>query len=160
VLGSIALDPASCEIANRIVQAERFYSIADDGLLMDWKATTLFCNPPYGESILWTEKFTKEYQKGNFNAGILLVNMTPGYQWFEKLWRIFPVCSLRQKVSFVPGIEPTIKGRNLHLFTPVQEEIEIEPSGEAKKASGLFYAGNDLERFIEVMQPHGKIILP
>lgn len=165
VLGSIDLDPASCIAAQRIVKANRFYTIADDGLLLNWKAPTLFCNPPYGKTNgkqnapLWSEKFVREYRKGNFGSGILLVNMTPGYEWFEKLWRIFPVCSLRKKVAFVPGTEPIIKGRNLHLWAQGDEGGEaLAIEGDAKKASGIFYAGDDVEKFRAVFEEWGKVV--
>jgi DNA N-6-adenine-methyltransferase (Dam) len=46
VLGSIELDPASCEAANSNVGAERYYTIADDSLSKLWQAKTVFLNPP------------------------------------------------------------------------------------------------------------------
>lgn len=48
-MGSIELDPASCEIANREnVRARRFFTKDDDGLSKPWDAKTIFVNPPGG----------------------------------------------------------------------------------------------------------------
>ncbi len=44
---NINLDPASCEVANRYVKAERYYSLEDDGLSKPWERA-VFLNPPGG----------------------------------------------------------------------------------------------------------------
>ena len=51
LMNGIELDPASCELANKVVQADRFYSVEDDALNMlnqKWKSRSLFLNPPGG----------------------------------------------------------------------------------------------------------------
>ncbi len=49
------LDPASCEGANRIVQARRFFTAAEDGLQQHWAANVVWNNPPSkrGENAAW-----------------------------------------------------------------------------------------------------------
>lgn len=47
VLKHITLDPASDEFGNSRVQADRFYTEADDGLVQPWTGT-IFLNPPGG----------------------------------------------------------------------------------------------------------------
>lgn len=52
VLGEIDLDPASSEIANRVVRATRFHDVAANGFVRDWAgpfaASRVFLNPPGG----------------------------------------------------------------------------------------------------------------
>ena len=48
VLGRIDLDPASCALANGVVQAERTFAIEDDGLSVPWTGRA-FLNPPGGK---------------------------------------------------------------------------------------------------------------
>lgn len=54
-LWPIDLDPASCAWANLLIGAGRFFTAAEDGLLMPWAADTVWCNPPSakGESSAW-----------------------------------------------------------------------------------------------------------
>lgn len=47
VMGSIELDPASCEKANESVKANKFFTKEMDGLRLPWKAQTLWSNHPF-----------------------------------------------------------------------------------------------------------------
>lgn len=44
--GSIDLDPASSEVANSIVQADRFFTWRENGLVQPWKANNIYLYPP------------------------------------------------------------------------------------------------------------------
>jgi hypothetical protein len=47
ILGTIGLDP--CTEPDNPVWAQRFYCLPMDGCEQPWDASTIFCNPPYGE---------------------------------------------------------------------------------------------------------------
>jgi hypothetical protein len=90
----IDLDPCSCEKANTIVQAKRIFTKETDGYIQDWKAKTLFCNPPFGRSKPalrhWTPKIINENKKGNFEVGLYLTPVNACTKWFSPLWK-YPI---------------------------------------------------------------------
>jgi len=47
LLGSIELDP--CTEPDNPTKARHFYCLPADGCALPWRASTVFCNPPYGE---------------------------------------------------------------------------------------------------------------
>jgi hypothetical protein len=46
VMGTIDVDPASCEMAQKIVKATTFFTVKDDGLNKEWIGN-IWLNPPY-----------------------------------------------------------------------------------------------------------------
>jgi phage N-6-adenine-methyltransferase len=87
VLGGIALDPASCAEANKVVQAAKFFTAEDDGLSRPWTGN-VWLNPPYGRLPgSFVAKFVDEYAAGRTTAGIILVNAhCTDTDWFQPLW--------------------------------------------------------------------------
>lgn len=75
VLGGIALDPFSSDVANLTVGAAHYYTERDDAFEQSWLARSVWMNPPYGKPCrAAVEKFVEEFQRGSFKAGIVLVN--------------------------------------------------------------------------------------
>ena len=62
VTGPIILAPASSVEANETVQAQRIFTLEDDGLVQDWEADSLWFNPPYarGDIEAFVEKLVSE----------------------------------------------------------------------------------------------------
>lgn len=105
VLPRIDLDPASCQLANERVQAKRYYSIDDDGLLQDWgeHAGTVFLNPPYARRVIdkWIEKLVSESRRRNIGQWICLTNNATDTKWGQHLLsEASAVCFLRGRVRF------------------------------------------------------------
>ena len=137
--GPIDLDPASCSAANRYVEASRFFTQEESGLMQVWKCDRLWLNPPYGKGEnrvqRWVWKALNEFQVRNFHQGCLLVNAVPDRTWFQPLWQ-FPVCFFRDRIRFVgAGNSPT-------------------------HGNALFGLGVDALRFEAVMSKHGHVCLP
>lgn len=86
VLGEIDLDPASCEFANRTIQARRYFTVEQDGLKQEWYGR-VWMNPPYNAELvpLFAEKFAREYESGRVTEGIVLVNNATETNWFWNL---------------------------------------------------------------------------
>lgn len=95
--GKIALDAASCALANQVVGAERFFDVENDGLVGSWKVGT-FCNPPYSKPAPWIEKAIDELLDSKA-VSILLVPGSTADQWFQPLWD-FPLCFVDHRMFF------------------------------------------------------------
>jgi ParB family chromosome partitioning protein len=146
VLGGIDLDPASCAAANATVQATTFFDQEADGLSRDWSGR-VWLNPPFSkvrgksQQALWTRKLLQEHHAGRVPAAVLLVNDARGYRWFnDLLWRRYPVCLVDELLAFRRG--------------------DGARATHAKQASCLFYLGPEVERFREVCEPLGEVIIP
>ena len=105
VLGSIDLDPASSSEANAVVGATVFFTEEDDGLAQSWHGR-VFVNPPYGkteagESVasLFCNKAIAEYEKGNIEACVILVNSSHSQNWQAPLYNR-PVCFVDHRIKF------------------------------------------------------------
>jgi hypothetical protein len=85
VLGAIDLDPASCDVANAVVQAARIYTTHDNGLTQPWRGR-VYLNPPYRQPDIeqFCEKFAHHAQAREIQ-GIVLVNNATDTDWFERL---------------------------------------------------------------------------
>ena len=106
----IDLDPASCEEANEIVGADRFFTARFDALRpqADWSARRVFMNPPYSPAKLareFAERLCDEVECGAVTRAVVLTNNnteTAGGQLL--LARCKAVCFPEGRVKFVrPG---------------------------------------------------------
>lgn len=76
-LGTIDLDPASCDVANTVVRADVFFSLDKhvDGLRLPWSGR-VFCNPPGGKTgkesttKLWWQHGVEEWLSGRVETMI------------------------------------------------------------------------------------------
>ena len=119
--GRIDLDPASCAVAQQVVQARRFYTVADDGLVQAWRGR-VWCNPPYARGVIdqWAAKAIAEYQAGRVSDLLLLVNNATETDWHQALVRACTrQCQIKRRVQFwhpsKPGGNPA-HGQTLIYF--------------------------------------------
>jgi DNA N-6-adenine-methyltransferase (Dam) len=144
VMNGIDLDPASNEVANKIVRATRYYTKESDGLSQDWHATTIFLNPPYckvgatSNQEIWTCKLIAEYEAGHVEQAILLVNAATETRWFKRLYT-FPICFTDHRIQF-NSIKGTKNGSTV--------------------GSAFVYFGANTGLFDQVFSQFGTVILP
>lgn len=142
VMGSIDVDPASCETANtRHVHADTFYSEDDDGLLNDWLGN-VWMNPPYSAGLLpkFIEKLDSQISVGNVTQATILVNNATETRWCQKIFKMSDAaCFLRGRVQFYRHDGTT--------GPPLQGQV-------------VFYVGGNQHRFAEVFSPLGEVLIP
>jgi hypothetical protein len=75
VLGTINLDPATSEFANRTVQAEEIFTAEDDGLSRPWHGS-VWMNPPYSGDLVgqFIDKIVRHFRNGDVQESIVLIN--------------------------------------------------------------------------------------
>ncbi|NJL06380.1 MAG: hypothetical protein HC911_16040, partial [Chloroflexaceae bacterium] len=143
VLGGFDLDPASCPEANEQVQAERYFTRAQDGLAQDWYGR-IWLNPPYGRGRANHRAFVatllREYHAGHVHAAILLVRSATAEQWFQPLWD-FPICFVRGRVRFI-------------------SPDGMHPRSSNTQGTALVSIGNDPDRFTENFSDVGTVYVP
>ncbi len=146
VMGSIDLDPASCELANRTVKAARYYTKEDDGLGKEWKGN-VWLNPPYGRirpellgstygfQEVFTQKLLHEYVEGRTSQAILLCGGNSSCVWFQPLYD-YPICFHRGYIKF-----DRPDGTTQHFGYPL----------------AIVYLGPHEHKFIQEFQKFGRI---
>ena len=101
VMGEIDLDPATCEAAQEQIQAKHCFTKDDNGLDHPWIGR-VFLNPPYSMPLVeqFTGKAISEYDAGNAEEAIVLVNNCTDTRWFHKLLDRFPACFTSGRLQF------------------------------------------------------------
>lgn len=144
ILGGIELDPASSEVPQKWIRADRIYNKRDNGLTKIWKAKTIFLNPPFDKTPEWVSCLTSQFERRFFGHAILLCNTNAGYTWWTEVFDRFPCCLLRERLRFI------------------KEDGTV--GGQAKKGQTLAllsrHSSQTLEMFSGVLSPHGKVIMP
>lgn len=138
VLGTIDLDPASSDVANRTVQATAFFSEGTNGLEKPWNGN-VWLNPPYAQPAIahFADKMVAEWKSGNVTAAIVLTHNYTDTAWFHVLaGAATAICFTRGRVRFV---SPT-------------GELAAPTQGQA-----FFYFGHDIAAFASAFSGIGFV---
>lgn len=106
VMGSIDLDPASSEIAQEKIQAGRYFSVENDGLVQKWHGN-IWLNPPYSRDIIkkFIEKLLSEIFDGNVKQAVLLTHNYTDTGWFHLAEEAAQkICFTRGRIAFINGL--------------------------------------------------------
>lgn len=147
---SIDLDVASCEVANRVVKAGKYYTKEDDGLSQPWHGN-VWCNPPFTSSFvekgglyksciaLFVNKIVQEYKQRNIEQAILLSIPNTDTKWFQQLWD-YPICFTDHRLKFY-GKQTYASKTNSNRFGTI-----------------FVYFGQNEAKFIELFSQFGRIV--
>ena len=140
-MGSIDLDPASCEVANRVVKAGRYYTAEDDGLSKQWFGN-VFLNPPYSSELLrqFAAAVCAKHEAGDqfVRACVIVNNATETVASQSMLDACDAVCFLKGRVKFLD------QSGKLRL-QPLQGQM-------------VLYFGDDGESFRDAFQALGVVL--
>jgi hypothetical protein len=146
--GFIDLDLASCDTAQQIVQAKKYYTKAQNGYLQPWFGN-IFLNPPYGRDSeleygnnkstpvvkYWLEKAIYQYRLGHIDSICILVNRT-GAQWYRQMLDQFSSrCELTKRVAFLG--------------------TDLQPKKAPSYYNDILYLGKEAKIFSQMFAPYG-----
>jgi hypothetical protein len=140
-MGGIDIDPASNYIAQRWIQAHRYFTKEDDGFNQNWIGR-MWLNPPYGKR-----------GKGNHGAGA----------WFEKAFNLYQNGSITQACCLGRGDSSGIKllVKNC-CFVECDRIAFVSGDGQAKNkpvpGTRIFYLGEDKADFAAEFEQYGIIL--
>ena len=103
VMGSIDLDPASSELANKTVQAKTFFTSNDDGLSKRWYGS-VWMNPPYAQPLIsqFSKKISEAFNSGDIEQAIVLVNNATDTSWFQNMaYLSSALCFPKSRIKFI-----------------------------------------------------------
>ena len=136
-MGSIDLDPFSCEIANRAVKAGNFFSKDDDGFEKEWFGN-VWCNHPFSRvnNRRIFEKAEQEFSKGHVASICMITFASTSEQWFVKSLK-YPQCYIHGRTNYLDQRLNKIKG--------------------VTKGSVVTYIGNSVHKFYESFKKIGTV---
>jgi len=139
VMGGIDLDPATSEVANRIVKASTYFTAQDDGLTRDWPVGRIWMNPPYAQPLMgqFAEKMAKEVERGS--ESVVLVNNATETVWFQRMAGVCnAICFPRGRIRFL--------------------DPEGNPSGAPLQGQAIIYSGPNFEKFQSEFEGFGLVV--
>ena len=165
-MGGIELDPASCAQANKkIVKADRFYTKSQNALEQEWKAGSVWLNPPY-EHPLCGQLVDKLLDSPGVGQAIVLTQDSTDTAYWQRLanrsdifgftkGRIKFICGKGDKVKF-PKPPTTVRPRKcMDNFGVAMFDIDEDPNklmegfASSKRGSTVFGIGVDPQEFVE-----------
>jgi phage N-6-adenine-methyltransferase len=138
-MGSIDLDPASCELANQTIKAGKFYTKEDNGLDKEW-LDNIWLNPPYAQPLMnqFAEKLVSSLE--TINQAIVLVNNATETKWFQLMARqASAICFPESRIKFI--------------------DKHGNPSGAPLQGQTFLYFGGNTKGFHEHFNQFGFVMV-
>lgn len=140
VMGDIDLDPASSDVAQRNVAAQRYFTPERDGLKQQWLGR-IWLSPPNGRGTMaaFTGKAIDEYAAGRLTEAIIVVPNSLDTAWCHRLMESTQMmCLMRGRIRF--------KSPARKSATPANGQV-------------FFYLGKRPEQFFDRFQQIGSILM-
>ena len=139
VMGGIDLDPASSDIANKVVQAKAYFTAENDGLEKDWHGR-VWMNPPFSMPLVqqFVDKLIAEWRSGRIKQATVITNNATDTGWFHDLLS-------------EAGIACLTRGR-VRFYSPKNDGMA------PRQGQAFFYLGPRKEQFIETFENFGALI--
>lgn len=140
VMGSLDLDPASCDEANKRVMAERIFTKETNGLNQDWRGN-VWMNPPYAQPLIgeFSEKVAFEFEQGKIMQACVLVNNATDTVWFHRMMQTASaVCFPKGRIRFIDKFG--------------------SPSGAPLQGQAVLYFGKNTKQFKAVFVNFGFVL--
>lgn len=137
VLGTIDVDPASCEAAQVFVKAEQYFTADEDGLAHEWHGN-IWMNPPYSTGLVsqFIDAFMEEWESEHIKEAIVLVNNATETVWAQNaMASAIAVCFPKGRIKFC---DATGKPAN----SPLQGQV-------------FCYYGTNAAKFLDVFGAFG-----
>jgi DNA N-6-adenine-methyltransferase (Dam) len=140
VLKKIDLDPASNDLAQETVKAEKYYTREMDGLGQTWTGR-VWINPPYTARVINTfvDKLLLHLERGEVSAGIMLTNNSTDTSWFHK------AAAQAAAICFTAG--------RINFFKP--DGSQSSPTN----GQVFFYFGNSRKDFMSEFFQYGLVMV-
>lgn len=139
-MGGIDLDPATSEVANRVVQAPKIFTADDDGRTQQWNGR-VWMNPPYAQPLMgdFAEAVASKYESGEIDQACILVNNGTETQWFQRmLGAADAVCFPKTRIKFI--------------------DPEGNPSGAPLQGQAILYMGGNVAAFTSLFSEEGVVL--
>ena len=131
-MGGIDLDPATSVEANAAINADRFYTLEDDGLNEPW-AGRVWLNPPYAGDLVgkFTGKLRNHFVAGEVTSALVLVNNATETTWFQQLASdAVALCFPSSRVKFW--------GPNKNTGAPLQGQVVVYLGADTRAFTNAF----------------------
>ena len=139
VMGSIDVDPATNDFAQKTVDAATHYTAKDDGLSQDW-AGTVWMNPPFKmpEVAQFIAKLCEAVETGDVPQAVVVTNNNTDTKWWHRAAEASSaICFTRGRVKWYNAAQPDCSPTNGQTF---------------------FYFGSRAKTFAKVFSDFGLVV--